>query len=408
MKKDKIRKILNDTDYIRTGGSEEELRCAEYLKGLSEELGAKAVIESFKMQEADIKEECLLADGKEIAAKAYKNCGNADLEAPFFYMPGTDPASLKEAEGKIVLIDTGVTYWVFKDLFEAGAKGIITHNGDVNYKDSDIDQKELRAFVADGKKLPCFNINTKDAVALVKNGTKKISMKISQKEYERDSRNVVATVEGNREEYIIFTAHYDSTPLSKGAYDNMTGCIGLLGIMEELVMSKPEYTLKFIFCGSEERGLYGSKNYCISHEKELDKCVLNINLDMIGSIMGKFIAVCSSEDKLKSFIEYDSAITGFGIKASTGVYSSDSTPFADRGIPAVSFARITKDSIAPIHNRYDTKAVLSADQIQKDVVYLAAFSSKMANAAVCPVKREIPEDIKKQLDEYLNRKRKEQ
>jgi len=31
----------------------------------------------------------------------------------------------------------------------------------------------------------------------------------------------------------------------------------------------------------------------------------------------------------------------------------------------------------------------------------------MANAAALPVKREIPEDIKKKLDEYLNRKRKE-
>lgn len=29
------------------------------------------------------------------------------------------------------------------------------------------------------------------------------------------------------------------------------------------------------------------------------------------------------------------------------------------------------------------------------------------NAAVCPVAREIPEDIKKQLDEYLFRKRKD-
>ena len=83
MKKEKIRRILNDTDYIRTGGSPEELKCAEYLKSLSEELGAKAVIESFKMQEADIEEGVLHADGKEIAAKAYKNCGNADFEAPF-------------------------------------------------------------------------------------------------------------------------------------------------------------------------------------------------------------------------------------------------------------------------------------------------------------------------------------
>ena len=39
---------------------------------------------------------------------------------------------------------------------------------------------------------------------------------------------------GQRDEYIVLSAHYDSTTLSHGAYDNMSGCAGLLGIMEAL------------------------------------------------------------------------------------------------------------------------------------------------------------------------------
>lgn len=405
MKLSKITKILNDTDYVRIGGTEDELRAAEYLAGLCREIGADTAIESFPMQAADIKEAKLTADGREIPAKAFKNCGNANIEAPFLYLPNTDPASLENVKGKIVLLDSGVGYWIFKDLYDKGAAGIITHDGNVNYRDSDIDQKELRSHVAEGKKLPCFNINAKEAVKLVKSNPKTVGMVIKQKEYESDSRNVVAEIRGEREEYITFTAHYDSTPLSKGAYDNMTGCIGLLGIMEELIKTTPKYSLRFIFCGSEERGLYGSKNYCRIHEEELDKCVLNINLDMIGTIMGKFIAVCSTEEKMKTFIEYDASIQGFGMEAKTGVYSSDSTPFADHGVPAVSFARIAGNDFAPIHNRYDTKEVLSPAQIKKDIEYLAGFSAKMANAALIPVKREIPDDIKKQLDEYLTRVR---
>ena len=35
----------------------------------------------------------------------------------------------------------------------------------------------------------------------------------------------------------------------------------------------------------EERGLLGSKAYVRDHEEELDKIVLNINLDMIGTYM---------------------------------------------------------------------------------------------------------------------------
>ena len=47
------------------------------------------------------------------------------------------------------------------------------------------------------------------------------------------------------------------------------------------------------------------------------------------------------------------------------------------------------------------------EQLQKDIDFLAAFTGRFANAAVCPVAREIPETIRKQLDEYLFRKRKE-
>ena len=65
------------------------------------------------------------------------------------------------------------------------------------------------------------------------------------------------------------------------------------------------------------------------HKEELDKIVLNINLDMIGTYMGKFISCVSAEDKLAHYISYMAAEIGFPIEAKTGVYSSDSTPFAD-------------------------------------------------------------------------------
>lgn len=47
------------------------------------------------------------------------------------------------------------------------------------------------------------------------------------------------------------------------------------------------------------------------------------------------------------------------------------------------------------------------EQLQKDIDFLAKFTERFANAVVCPVSREIPEKIKKELDEYLFRKRKE-
>ncbi len=404
-----IRKILADIDYVRTGGSQEELRAAEYLKTECLKRGVEAHIESFPVQMATIKTAKLKANGKEIPCRGFNNCGSGNVTAPLYYMPNTDKASLAQAKGRIVMIDTGVGFFGYKDLIDNGALGIITYNGNIAFRDSDIDQRQLRQIITKTlPKIPMVNINVKDAVKLVKSAPETVEIKVAQKEYEGESRNVVASIPGTYEEYIILSAHYDSTFLSRGSYDNLTGCIGLLGLMDKMIKSAPNrYGLKFIFCGGEEIGLLGSKAYAADHEKELEKCVLNINLDMIGSIMGKFIACATAEDKLVSYISYLSMELGWGMAARQGVYSSDSTPLADKGVPAVSFARFAPGNVAPIHNRYDTKDLLSVDQILKDIEFIAVFTDRMANAVKCPVAREIPENMKKELDEYLSRKRKE-
>ena len=128
---------------------------------------------------------------------------------------------------------------------------------------------------------------------------------------------------------------------------------------------------------------------------------------MIGTIMGKFIARVSAEEALAHYITYMGAELGFPVAAKTGVYSSDSTPFADKGVPALSMARLAGGSVAPIHCRFDRPDVLSMEQMQKDIAFIAEFTRRMAMSAVCPVSREIPDSVKKELDEYLFRKRRD-
>ncbi|MBQ6513248.1 MAG: M28 family peptidase [Clostridia bacterium] len=406
MNKKTVREILKNTDYIRVSGSAEEKQAAAYLRSLCEKLGVSAYQEPFDVDVAEIREAVLTADGREIPCKGYKLCGSGSVEAPLCYLPNTDPASLSLAKGKIVLLDTGITYWVYQDLLDAGAVGFITYDGDVHYPDRDIDQKMLRPYVSKGRKVPCVNINAKDAFRLVQSAPETVSIRVEQTESAGTSQNVIAEIPGRTDEWIVLSAHYDSTPLSRGAYDNMSGCIGLLGIMEALRGKAPlRYGLRFVFCGSEEVGLLGSKAYTAAHEAELEKIALDINLDMIGTYMGRFIACISAENKLLHYLEYLCAQRGWGLHARQDVYSSDSTPFADKGVPALSFARIAPKSQATIHNRYDTRALLSEDQLIADIGFLSDFTLGMADAIKCPVSREIPEDIKTKLDEYLLRKR---
>jgi Zn-dependent M28 family amino/carboxypeptidase len=217
---------------------------------------------------------------------------------------------------------------------------------------------------------------------------------------------VILDLPGEVAETIVLTAHYDSTSLSNGAYDNMSGCVGLAAMADYFSRNPHRYGLRFIWCGSEERGLLGSKAYCAAHSEELKNIVLCVNLDMIGSIMGKFIACCSAEEKLCHYISYLGSELGFGVAAKQDVYSSDSTPFADSGVPSLSFARIAPNNTGTIHNRYDTIELMSGEQMERDVAFITAFVSRMANAVRCPVDRTIPDAVKEKLDTYLNRKRK--
>ena len=401
----KINKIFADTAYVRMGGSAEELKCAEYLAGLCAEFGGKAEIQTFPVGMAKIRDAPLYADGVEVPCKGYLIAGIADLEAPFYYLANTDAYSLSLCKGKIVMIDGYMGYWRYQDILASGAVGFITYDGHVNYVDNDIDQRELRPHVAKGNKLPGVNINAKDAVRLVENDTKMVKIVLEQDEWEGESRNVVLEIPGEIDEWIVLTAHYDSTSLSTGAYDNMSGSIGILAMAEHFMTAPHKRGIRMILCGSEERGLLGSKAWVRDYPELAAKCVLNVNLDMIGSIMGKFHACVTGEEKLVSYIEYFANEMGFGIGVRQGVYSSDSSPMADVGIPAVSFARLAANQTATIHNSYDTLKLMKAEHMAADIAFIQAFTDRMANAVHMPVKREMPDNMKERLDEYLGRKR---
>ncbi len=405
MNADKIMRIFEQTAYVRMGGSPEERKAAEYLQQQCKALGLEAAIEAFEVDMATVHKAELTVDGESIPCKGYLCSGSGKVEAPLYYLRSTDPYSLSLCKGKIVLIDGYLGYWMYQDIMDNGAVGFITYDGNANYADWDIDQRELRSYVSKGRKALGVNINAKHAISLVKKDAARAKIVLEQEEYKGKSHNVILDLPGQIPEYIVLTAHYDSTSLSQGAYDNMSGSVGILGVAEYFAKNPHRYGLRFIWCGSEERGLLGAKAYCAEHEDALKNVVLNINLDMIGCIMGKFITCCTAEEALVTYVNYMSSELGFGNKAYQDVYSSDSTPFADKGVPALSFARIAPHNTATIHNGYDTMAVMKGEQMVEDIQFIIAFTERMANARRCPVAREIPENMKEKLDIYLTRKR---
>lgn len=127
---------------------------------------------------------------------------------------------------------------------------------------------------------------------------------------------------------MAFTAHYDSVRHSKGVYDNATGVLAVLDFFKHFVTTKPKRTLKFIWCGAEERGLCGSTAYVQAHQNELSAYRLVINVDMLGAVLGRGVACATATEDVIHYVDFVANELGHGIKTSQGVYLSDSTPFA--------------------------------------------------------------------------------
>ena len=404
---------MNATDYMnyfeklsytRTSGTQEELRCAEFFQSYIAGFGCEAQLQPFAVPMAKIHQAELIVNGKSIPCRGYLCAGNWEVEAPFYYLRSVDPWALSQCKGKIVLVDSYVGFWKYQDIWQSGAVGFISCNGDAGFADRDIDQRELRSYFHTGNRLPGVNIHVKDAIELVRNDAKTAKIILKQEEWIGQSQNVILDLPGEIPEFIALTAHYDTTFLSKGVYDNMSGCLALLSMAEYFAGRSHRYGLRFIWCGSEERGLLGSKYYCSDPENIRD-CVMNVNVDLLGCIMGKFQCCVTAEEKLCHYLSCFASETGFSTEVKQDVYSSDSTPFADSGVPAVSMVRLAPKNMATYHNRYDTIEIVSGRQMVEDTAFIRAFVERIANAAICPVSKTIPENVREKLDEYLGKKR---
>ena len=192
----KINQLFADTAYIRTGGSAEELKCAEYIKAQCAEMGLEARIEAFEVDRATMKEAKLFVDGEEIPCKGYFNAGSGEIEAPFYYLRHNDAFSLSQCKGKIVMSDGYLGYWRYQHLLEHGAVGFITYSGNANYADEEIDQRELRAFVSKGNKILGVNINAKNAIKLIESNAKMAKIVLDQDECKANSHNVILELPG--------------------------------------------------------------------------------------------------------------------------------------------------------------------------------------------------------------------
>ena len=172
------------------------------------------------------------------------------------------------------------------------------------------------------------------------------------------SQNVIGIVEGTdpklKDEYIIYSAHYDHVGVHKsndpndsifnGARDNAVGVTTVLSMAENLAKHPTKRSALFILFTGEEKGLLGSRYYVKNPVLPLDQMVYCFNSDNAGyndtsiaTIIG--LARTTAEKHIKK------AAQTFGITAvddpapEQGLFDrSDNVSFAAKGIPAPTFS----------------------------------------------------------------------
>lgn len=405
--------FLKKISFERVSGSEEEFKAANMIITECHKYQIEAHLEEFEVDAYDIRHASLETIDGSYEVTGVGMSGStplAGIVAEFVVVESDDQLKTADLSGKIVFIN-GLTYKNYKLLCEKKVAGFIVGSGSLydDISNTDLEKKMLRPRHYDNGKIPGVCIRMIDAQKLILSNPKEVKIILVQEEYKRNSHNVVATIPGLeiKDEIIAFTAHYDSVYFSSGAYDNGTGVTTILEALAYFAENRPKRTLKFIWCGSEEQGLLGSKAYVKTHEKELELYKLCINVDMTGVVLGYDAACCTSNMSLVDYISYLGREVGFPIKSSQGVYSSDSTPFADAGVPAVSFARLPRKGGAEIHSRKDVLDFLDSKNYYNTCEFVNTFATRMIEAVTVPVEKEIPEEMKKELDIYLGRKERE-
>ena len=172
-----------------------------------------------------------------------------------------------------------------------------------------------------------------------------------------DSRNVLAKVEGSdpvlREEYIVYTAHWDhfgvgiavdGDSIYNGALDNATGTAGLLELARafQALEEKPKRSILFLAVTAEEQGLLGSEYYARHPVYPVAKTLANINLDglnMDGRTLD-IVAIGLGASELDDYLRTAAGEQGRTVKPDPEsekgyYYRSDHFNFAKVGVPAM-------------------------------------------------------------------------
>jgi hypothetical protein len=225
-----------------------------------------------------------------------------------------------------------------------------------------------------GGTMPVFWVHN-DQLDYLKTTKDLLSTEVISETYKYPSVNVVGTVEGTdpklKKEYVLFSGHqdhdgvrqkYGKDSIYNGADDNASTCVAMLAIARAYKKQPGKRTALFVFHGSEERGLLGSRWYA-SHSTVPEKDIIAVlNGDMIGRNnvnQAALLGSSSPHENSSDLVAIAKRANDEGPKFDLDklwdrpehpeyfYFRSDHLPYAKRGIPSVFYTSV-------LHSQYHT------------------------------------------------------
>lgn len=232
----------------------------------------------------------------------------------------------------------------------------------------------------------------------------RLSASIFTDTFQYPSVNVIAKVPGTdaklRSEYVLYSAHQDHDgvryPVNgdniwNGADDNATTSVAILAIGRAVAQNPDKRSSLFIWHGSEERGLMGSRWYVKHPTVPLASIVACLNGDMIGrndpttaALLGALAPHRNSPELVDAALKANTDVTKFVVDSSWDdpnhregwYYRSDHLPYARMGVPALFFTTLLH---ADYHTPFDNPDRIDIAKLTKMTRWMYATGRAVAN-----------------------------
>ena len=216
--------------------------------------------------------------------------------------------------------------------------------------------------------------------------------------------NVIGVLPGKsrKDEYVIFSAHYDHIGIGKpdakgdsifnGANDNAAGTTAMMLLAEYFKkLGNNERTLVFVAFTAEEMGGFGSKYF--SKSIDPDKAVAMFNIEMIGteSKWGTNSAFITGFEKsdFGTILQKNLVGSNFNFEpdpypAQNLFYRSDNATLAALGVPAHTISTSKMDSEPNYHKQSDSIETLDLKNMAEIIKAIALSSQTIISGKDTP------------------------